>query len=108
MLVLGDEDCHFVAGARLLVGDVDHVVVGNAIDQLVVGVDAGERGLLVDDNLEGSVLAGEPLLLQVEGLFFIFLAAEDADFNVGVEGHGLSAPLPSACSLRACTSRVTL
>jgi hypothetical protein len=35
-----------------LLSNVDHVVVGVAVDELVVGVDAGQGGLLVDDDLK--------------------------------------------------------
>lgn len=39
-----------------LLAQVNHVVVGNAVDQLVIGVDAGSGGLLVDNNLERVLL----------------------------------------------------
>ena len=66
---------------RSLLGDVDGVVVGDAVDELVVGVDAGARGQLVDDDFEGLVVLREPLLLEIERLFFVLLAGEDADVD---------------------------
>src|ERR1700678_3386449 len=62
--------------SRLLLRDVDHVVVGVAVDEFVVGVDAGERRLLVDDDLESLVFLGELFLLQIQGFLFVFLSTE--------------------------------
>jgi len=69
-------------------GDGDGVVVGDAIDELIDGVDASAGWKLVDDDLEGVLLLGNLFLLEVEGLFVVLLPGEDADVDVVGEGHG--------------------
>ena len=51
--------------------DVDQVVVRVAVDELVVGVDAGAGGRLVHDDLEGLAGLGEPFFLEIQRLFFV-------------------------------------
>jgi hypothetical protein len=51
--------------------NIDHIVVGIPVNQLVVRVDAGQRRLLVDDDLKGPVPLGELFLLQIERLFLV-------------------------------------
>src|ERR1039457_1687086 len=63
------------------------IVIRVAVNELVVGIDTGPGGRLVNDNLEGLGRLGEPRLLEVEGFFFVLLAAEDADVDEVAEGH---------------------
>ncbi len=49
------------------VGDVSDVVVGEAVDQDVTGVDSGAQGLLVDDNLHAPGPARQPVFPAIEG-----------------------------------------
>src|SRR5580704_11882889 len=65
----------------LLLGDGDHVVVGYAVHQFVVRVDASSRRFFVYDDFEGIFFLGDFFFLQVEGHFFAFWAFEDADFD---------------------------
>jgi hypothetical protein len=59
-----------------LLRDTDHVVVCDAVDQFVVGIDTCASGLPVDDNREGLVFLSELFLLHVQWFLFIFLAGE--------------------------------
>ena len=71
-----------------MVRDVNHVVVGIPVDELVVGIDAGQSRLLIDGDYEGLVFLGEFFLLEIERLLFIFLATEDTDLDVVGKEHG--------------------
>ena len=48
------------ASGHLLVFHVDHVVIGDPVDEFVVGVDPGAGGRLIDHDGEGLPLAGTP------------------------------------------------
>lgn len=65
-----------------LVSDIDQVVVGDTIHQLVVRIDARSRRRLVDNNLECILPLREFHLLEVERLFFVLLALKHSDLDV--------------------------
>src|SRR5580704_18592700 len=71
-----------------LLRDIHPIVIGIAIDELVVGIDARPGGRLVDNNLEGLVGLGEPYLLEIQGFFFVLLASEYADVDEVMQRHG--------------------
>jgi hypothetical protein len=65
-----------------LLGDVNHVVIRDSIDQFVIGINARACRHPIHDNLEGLVSLSDLLLLEVKRLLFALLANEDANVNV--------------------------
>jgi hypothetical protein len=61
----------------LLLGDVDHVVIGISVNEFIVGVNAGQGRRLVDYDYESFVSLGKLFLLEIEGLLLIFFSAEE-------------------------------
>ena len=51
---------------RLLLNHVDHIVIGIPVNQLVVGINARQGRLLVDDNHKDLVFVGEFLFFQIQ------------------------------------------
>ena len=84
----GTDLCSNKGNDRSLLCNRDHIVVCIAVNELIVGIDAGKRGRLIDNNLEGSVFLGEFFLLEIERFLFIFLSTEDPNLNVIGQGHG--------------------
>src|SRR3984885_11071575 len=67
--------------------NIDHIVVRNSIDQLVIRIDSCPRRHLVDHNLKRLFLLSNLFLLQIKRLLLILLANEDPNVDKVVQRH---------------------
>ena len=70
-----------------MLNHIDHVVIGIPVNQLVVGINARQGRLLVDDNHKGLALVGEFFFFEIQRFLLILFSAENTDLDVIGEGH---------------------
>jgi hypothetical protein len=71
----------------LLLSNLNHVVIGNSIDELVARIDASACRHLVHTNFKGLVFMSNLFLLQVERLLLVPLASENTNVNLIIQRH---------------------
>src|SRR5271168_1065042 len=83
------------------VRDVHSVVIPVPVDKLVIGINPGTRGLLLDHELEALTRSSNPFLAHSKRLFLVLLAAKDSYVDQIVERRRRLDPIAIGIDLPA-------